>query len=237
MPDGSIQGFISRTDLIGRTVQSVRTGRFSPHQVCEVTGGTVWSLGYDWGFRNLPDADHNVLHHYSFERGLLGSLVSLDSISKDSHLSISDRLTNYLRCSNDRVSVYLGYVAEYIEVDASTGNLSRWNVDVASAVGSETNGFAVTDEGKIFVDLDNERGPNGERKHGLYELRAEPGNPIASLPPVDGTVTVFESSKTVPEGTFLELWGADGNSLVVSRMGDGWGLSWARVFATRTSPE
>jgi hypothetical protein len=54
-------------------------------------------------------------------------------------------------------------------------------------------------------------------------LKATPGSPIGSLTAADGTITAFNSYKTVPDGTFLWLWGADGNSLVVSRKGDDWG--------------
>ena len=35
---------------------------------------------------------------------------------------------------------------------------------------------------------------------------------------------------------FFRLWGADGNKLVVQRQGDGWGLSWARVSASPSTP-
>jgi hypothetical protein len=56
MTDGSIQGFIAKTDLTGRTIQWLRTGQFSPHQVCEASDGTVWTLGYARDYRDSPDA-------------------------------------------------------------------------------------------------------------------------------------------------------------------------------------
>ncbi|MGB7466964.1 MAG: hypothetical protein WBW14_29030 [Candidatus Acidiferrum sp.] len=56
--------------------------RFSPHQVCEASDGSVWTLGYALDYRDSPDADKNALRHYSFEKGLLEGLVPLDSISK-----------------------------------------------------------------------------------------------------------------------------------------------------------
>jgi hypothetical protein len=109
---------------------------------------------------------------------------------------------------------------------------------MSSVVGPRTHGFAVTDEGRIFVAFANySSDPNGELKHGLYELKATPDSPIASLAAVDGTVTVFDSYKTVPDGTFLRLYGAGGNSLVVSRQGDEWVLSWANVLAPSVAPE
>jgi hypothetical protein len=232
MTDGSSQRFIAETDPAGRTAQLVGTGRFAVRHVCEVPDGTVWALGFDLDIHDSPDADRDVLRHYSFEKGLLGSFVSLDSISRfpDSYLAINPG-KSYLRCGKDRVLVYLGPAAQYIEVDASTEKLIRWSVDMSSVVGSKTRGFALTDEGKIFVAFSNDPDPNGQRKHGLYELRATPGSPIASLTAVDGTVTTFDSYKTVPDGTLVQLWGADGNSLVVGRNGDRWGLSWVNVLA------
>ena len=69
-------------------------------------------------------------------------------------------------------------------------------------------------------------------------MKATPGRLLASLTAVDGTVTTFDSHKAVPDGTILRLWGADGNSVVVSRQGDDyWGLSWANVLAANAAPE
>lgn len=238
MTDGTIQGFVAKTDLSGRTVQSVLTGRFSPHKVCEATDGTVWTLGYDLNFRDSPDADKNALRHYSFEKGLLGSFVSLDSISKsrDVSLQISDPRGSYLRCGKDRVSVYLGSAAQYIEVDASTEKLVRWKVDLSPAVGGETNGFAVTEEGRIFLGIDN-FSEDKKRTHGLYELKTKTGTSVATLIPVDGTLTAHDQNHMPPDATFDRLWGADGDELVVHRHGDGWGISWAKVSASPTAPD
>jgi len=181
MTDGSIQGFIAKTDLTGRTVQSVHTGRFSPHQVCEATDGTVWTLGYDLDFLDLRDADKSVLRHYSFEKGLLGRLVSLDSISKsrDAILQVSAPGKSFLRCSKDRVSVLFWPSAQYIQVDASSEKFTRWQVAVPSAVGRKATGFAVTEEGKIFVSLTDFSEADNTRTNGLYELNATPGTCVA----------------------------------------------------------
>ncbi len=235
MTDGSGHRFIAKTDSAGRTVQSVDTGRFTTRRVCEASDGTVWALGHAMDLRDSPQADKNVLRHYSFELGLLETFVSFDSISE-----VPGAYPGILNpsCGKDRVLIYLAPAAQYIEVDASTERLTRWSVDMSSVVGSNTRGFAVTDEGRIFLAFVNDPDPNGERKHGLYELKATPGSPIASLSVVDGTVTTFDSHKAVPDGTILRLWGADGNSVVVSRQGDDyWGLSWANVLAANAAPE
>lgn len=72
---------------------------------------------------------------------------------------------------------------------------------MSPVVGSNSRGFAVTDEGRIFIAFAGDRDPNSERKHGLYELKASPGSPIASLTAVEGTVTTLVSYNTAPDGT------------------------------------
>jgi len=142
MKDGSGQRFIVKSDPSGRTMQSVRIGDFYPRQVCEAADGTVWVLGYKSNYRydpnysDSPDADKNVLQHYSFEKGLLGSFVSLDSISKarDASLQISTPRKSFLRCGKDRVSDLLWPSAQYIEVDTSTEKITRWKVALPSGV-------------------------------------------------------------------------------------------------------
>jgi hypothetical protein len=230
--NGSVRKFIAKTDSAGRVLQLITMGGpFTPRQVCEASDGTIWTLGYDSEPRESPDSAKNVLRHYN-EKGLVASFISLDSIGKfpDSISQIANPGRSYLRYGKNRVSAYVGRAAQYIEVDASSGKLARWNVDMSSVVGSKTCGFAVTDEGKVFVAFANDPDSSVERKHGLYELKAISGGPRASLTPVDGTITTFDSSKTVPDGTFLRLWGADGDNPVVSRKGDDSGLSWAKVL-------
>lgn len=239
MTDGSIQRFIAKTDLTGRTVQSVHTGQFLPRQVCEATDGTVWTLGYPLDYRDSADADKNILRHYSFEKGLLESLVTLDSISKsaDTTLSINAPGKSFLRCSKDRVSVLLGSAAQYIEVDASNGKLARWSVPLPPIAGGKTNGFAVTEAGRIFVSLQGFSEPDNTVTVGLYELKAKAETSVATLIRVSGTHTAYDRNGLPPDEAFERLWGADGDELVVHRYGDGWGISWAKVSASLSTPD
>ncbi len=234
MTDGSIQGFIAKSDRTGRTTQSLRTGQFSPHQVCEASDGTVWILGYARDYRDSPDADKNVLRHYSFEKGLLESLVALDSISKsrDATSNVSLAGNSFLRCSKDRVSVFFGSAAQYIEVDASNGKIARWNVALSPIAGGRATGFAVTEEGRIFVSFLGFSDPDNTVTHGLYELKTKTGISVAGLVPVDGTLSRHERRGVLPDETIEELWGADGDQLVVQRYEDGWGISWVKVVAS-----
>jgi hypothetical protein len=237
MRDGSSQRFIVKSDATGRVMQSARIGDFYPRQVCEVTDGTVWVLGYESNDHVAAEADKNVLRHYSFEKGLLGSFVSLDSISKfrDASLHVSSSRKSFLSCGKDRVSVLFWSAAQYIEVDAASEKLTRWTVAVSSGVGGRASGFAVTEEGRSFVGLGNCCDQDKKRTTGLYELKTNSGSSIAALVPVEGTVTKYDPNEIVPDGTFFYLWGAHGNELVVQREGDGWGLSWAKVSASVTT--
>jgi hypothetical protein len=243
MTDGSRQGFIVKSEPNGRITQSVRIADFYPQQVCEATDTTVWVLGYeptyryDANYRDVPDEERNVLRHYSFEKGLLGSFVSLGSISKsrDVSLQIAHPGKTFLRCGKDRVAVLLWATAEYIEFDTSTEKLSRWKIKLPSGLEKKMIGMALTDEGRSFVGLSDCCDEGKARTAGLYELNADSGAPVAGLMPVEGTVTKFDPNEIAPDGTFLYLWGADGNDLVVQRQGDGWGLSWARVSAPVTT--
>jgi hypothetical protein len=237
MNDGSSQRFIVKSDATGRIVQSVRIGDFYPHQVCEAADGTVWVLGYELNDHVAAEADKNVLRHYSFEKGLLNSFVSLDSISKsfDASLNVSASRKSFLSCGKERVSVLFWSAAQYLQIDTSTEKLTRWRVAMLSGIRGKAGGFAVTEEGRSFVGLSDFSDQDNTRTTGLYELKADSGTPLATLVPVAGTITKYDPSKIAPDGTFFYLWGADGNELVMERQGDGWGLSWARVSASLTT--
>lgn len=237
MTDGSSQTFVVKSDPTGRVMQSVRTADFYPQQVCEATDSTVWVLGYESNNHVSAQADKNVLRHYSFEKGLLSSFVSLDSISKswDASLHVASSRKSFLTCSKDRVSVLFWSAAQYIEIDSATEKLTRWAVAVSSRPGEKASGFAVTDSGRNFLGLSNCCGQGKKITYGLYELKADAGTSVTTLIPVEGAVTKHDPDEIAPDGTFLYLWGADGDELVVRRQGDGWGLSWARVSGTATT--
>lgn len=237
MSDGAVQRFIVKTDSLGRALQSVRTGDFSAHQVCEATDGTVWTLGYELNYGDSPHAGKNILRHYSLEKGLLGSFISVDSISNssDASLFVFTPRASFLHCGKDGVSVLLWSFLQYIEVDAATEKLTRWTVDPSLEVPRRANGFAVTEEGRSFVGVEDFCDQEKKITHGLYELNAKSGTSVAKVIPVEGTISKCDPNEIAPAGAFFYLWGADGNELVVQRQGDGLGLSWARVSASVTT--
>jgi hypothetical protein len=241
MKDGSIQHFIAEIGATGRTVQSIQLGKFLPQQVCAASDGTVWTLGYDRGPQDSGEADTNVVRHYDFAKGLLGRYVSLGSISKarEASLVLEFAHSSFLRCEKDRVSVLFWSashsVAQYVVLNAAFDEVRSWSV-VAPFAEAQANGFALTHDGEVFVSLTASKEPENSVRFGLYKLQATTGNATATLIPVDGTVTKLKFHDPLPDDTFLEVYGADGDELVVQRAGSR-GLSWARVSASASSPE
>lgn len=168
--DGTRQSFLAMTDPAGRTTESVLTSGFEHHRVCEAPDGSVWTLGFPWAPGNSPDVQKHILRHYSWEKGLVGSFISIDSMAKSTGISqIVTPRDSYIHCGKDRVAVYLAPSAQYIEVNASD-KVSRWKVDMSSVIGDEPRGFAVTDDQNIFVAFSNSGG--SKRANGLYALNA-----------------------------------------------------------------
>jgi hypothetical protein len=239
MTDGSIQHFIAEIGATGRTVQSIQLGEFSPQQVCAASDGTVWTLGYDWRSRNSAEAATNVVRHYDFAKGLLGRYLPLGSIStaKDAFLLLDSPHKSFLRCGKDDVSVLFWSshtVAQYVVLNGASEEVHSWTI-IAPFAEAQANGFAVTDDGGVFVSLTAWEEPENMVRLGLYKLQATTGNAAATLIPVGGTVTAVKPHDALPDDAFLEVYGAEGDELVVQRAG-GWGLSWVRVSTSVSSP-
>jgi len=235
MLDGSIQGYIVKTDLAGNTVQTLLTGPFRTEQICEAPDGTIWSLGKALSPNDGQEHDPSVLRHYSFERGQLHSFLPENTLeaSVRSEKPWFVPWGSYLRCGTEKVSIYLKFTNEYAEINTSSFELKRWRLDEAAVKQRDASGLAITEDGKVYVSFKASGIRGTEQIRGLYQIRAIPGNPIAELLPVSGTINTFEQGKLPPPGTFSMLWGADGNQLVVWRMeGSGQPLSWVNVTQT-----
>ena len=233
MQDGSIQGYIVKTDLAGNTMQSLLTGSFRPEQICGAPDGTVWSLGRTLSPDGGQPHDSNVLRQYSFEKGVLHSFLPENTVAAQ-HSSEKMWFVpfgSYVRCGKSKVSVYLRFTNEYVEVNLASFELKRWKLDEAVVQQREASGLAVTEDERVYVSFHANRLSGVEQIWGLYQVKAVSGNPIAELLPVAGTITSFERGKLPPPGTFTMLWGADGNQLVVWRREEkDSSLSWVNVI-------
>lgn len=219
MQDGSMQGYIAKTDLAETTIQTLLTGSFRPEQICEAPDGTIWSLGRSLDPNDGKEHDTRVLRHYSFENGGLHSFLPQNTVEAPLR---SERpwfvpFHSYVRCGKDKVSVYLKFTNEYVEVNTSSFELKRWKLDEAVAQQREVNGLAVTEDGRVYASFRGIRPEGAPQIRGLYQIKAVSGHPVALLLPVAGTIATFERGKLPPPGSFFMLCGADGNQLVVWR--------------------
>jgi hypothetical protein len=230
LKDGSTPGYIAKTDLRGNTVQSVLTGSFKPEQICEAPDGTIWSLGQNLRPHDGEEHDTSVVRHYSFEKGLLHGYLAEDTVKAQWN---SDRpwfspSGSYLRCGKDKISVYLKFTDEYVEVDTSSFELKRWKLDESAVEQGKAGGLAITEDGQVYAYFSayGASGPHGLT--GLFQIKAKSGKSIAELIPVAGSIS-FADGKRLPSGTVIYLWGADGNQLVVWRV-DERDVSWVEVI-------
>ncbi len=238
MQDGSSQGFIVKTDLGGNTAQSLLTGSFKPWQICEASDGTIWSLGRSLSPNDGQQHDTNVLRHYSFEKQLLHSFLPENTVATPvgSEKMWFVPFGSYVRCGKEKVSVYLKFTEEYVEVNTSSFELKRWKLDETAVQQGKASGLAVTDDGRVYASFSAHgmSGPSGLT--GLYQIKAESGKPIAELIPISGTIITIEPDKVLPPGTFTMLWGADGNQLVVWRKEESDArLSWVNVIRNEST--
>jgi hypothetical protein len=232
MLDGSIQGYIVKTDLVGTTVQTLVTGSFMPEQICEAPDGTIWSLGKSEPPNDGAQHDNSVLRHYGFGKGQLHTFLPEDTVAAPVRSAKPWFVPwgSHVRCGKNKVSIYLNFTNEYAEINTSSFELKRWKLDGAVVQQRDASGLAVTDDGKVYASFKANGIRGMEQIRGLYQIRAIPGNPIAELLPVSGTLNTNERGKIPPPGTFTMLWGADGNQLVVWRIeGNGEFLSWVNV--------
>lgn len=230
LKDGSSSGYIAKTDLLGNTVQSLLTGSFKPSQICEAPDGTIWSLGKDLSPNDGQKHDTNVLRHFSFEKGLLHGFLPEETVKAVVRSSEPwfEPFYSYVRCGRDRVSVYLNFTDEYVEVDTSSFELKRWMLDESAVEHGKAGGLAITEDGKVYAyfSAHGASGPHGLT--GLFQIKTRSGNPRAQLIPVAGSIS-FADGKRLLSGTVIYLWGSDGNQLVVWRVDEG-GMSWVDVI-------
>ncbi|HKV62087.1 MAG TPA: hypothetical protein VJO16_09250 [Candidatus Acidoferrum sp.] len=232
LKDGSTPGYIAKTDLSGNTRQSQLTGSFKPAQICEAPDGTIWSLGRSLNPNDGQEHDTNILRHFSFEKGLLHRYLPEDTVKArfDSEQPwFSPFVGSYLRCGKDKISVYLNFTDEYVEVDTSSFKLTRWMLDESAVQHEKAEGFAITENGNLYAHFSAHATRRPAGLWGLYQIKAKSGNSIAGLIPVAGSISFDDGKNRLPSGTIVYLWGADGNQLVVWRV-DEREMSWVDVI-------
>jgi hypothetical protein len=143
------------------------------------------------GSLDSPEADANVLRHYDFTKGLLGSLCFAEfhiwrtrhrpssgvSTQEFSPLPKGPCFGSLLVCLSLCCSVCCPHY--FLWGSRSLGI-------IAPFAEARANGFALTDDGGVFVSLVGWQNSENILRHGLYKLQATAGNPVATLIPVGG---------------------------------------------------
>jgi hypothetical protein len=221
MQDGKIQHFIVKTDLAGNTARSVLMGGFGAEQICEASDGTVWSVGQAIGSDGMRQHDADILRHYSFETGLLHSFLPQGTVEAPvrSETAWFSPFGSYVRCGKNKVSVYLRFTNEYVEVNTSSFELMRWKLDEAVVQQREASGLAVTEDGRVYASFDANGIRGAEQVRGLYQIKAVSGNPIAELLPPCGHDNPDRARQTFIPGNFHYALGCGWQS--AGRLEDG----------------
>jgi len=206
--DGTTAPFIARTDLTGKVSKVIQTTRIDPSQVCLAPNGTTWAFG-GTGYEDtgLPKPG-NTLRQFDFDKGEIGAYIPRSTFPR---LPMPNELAQ-IACLPTSVVIYSGRAHEYIELEYATGLARRYKVEGPS--GLWLAGFAALGPRKVFGELANPSNQNDART-GLYSLAIDENAMTARWVPIIGAVG--DQSQV---GTITSLWGADGDSLVFSRVGD-----------------
>jgi len=224
--------FLAKTSVSGGVVSLLRTETFAAARICEASDDTIWTLGRDVQKESAHDGDYPLVRQYSFEKGLLRSYLSRALVDfRHSGALGGGEGTNgtFLVCGKDRISLYLNETNEYIEIDPSTENLKRWEMDMTSLAGARVTGLAVTAKGGVYASLFEVQAETEAKTHGLFELRMEAGASVGKWIVVSETLNAHLEGETVPKGAFFRVWGADSDDLVIRRQYDA-DMSWVRVI-------
>jgi hypothetical protein len=225
MSDGGAEHFIAETDLGGTVTATIRTNPFVPTCICAASDGTVWALGRELG-KDERHEDFTMLRHFSFATGLLGEYLprssfqtAIDPAAVATTSSVGGFQATYLRCAGNRADLYVNVSNEFIQVDPSTNDVRRWPVAISKVGDAVPSGFAVTSAGRVFTSLRTVPGVQPALS-GIYELEAGDADATAHFVPVGGMAGVSAARNALRGAAAGQLWGADGENLVIREPGE-----------------
>lgn len=204
--DGTVANVIAAFDAGGKMTQVLRTSPFVPLRICSVANGSIWAYG--WDRRNTRTNRYPVLREFSFEGGLLDSLVDGNTLPRDFATGGRWHDDVGLRCNNNTVALYLGSAGELIEHDVrKPDSLVRWKLPAVPEKMRVT-GYALTNSGDFFASVKNE-GERDKVTAGIFHLEK-------GTAPNTRWVGVENSAmqRTRHEYRDLTVLGVDGNALV-----------------------
>jgi len=203
--NGTAAPFIALTDLAGKVTEVLQTKRFIPVNTCQAPDGTVWSfgaMGYDENSQPKPG---DMLRHFDFQKGEIGSYLPRSTFPKQLHPGPEVRA--YIHCTEQEVLAYSISAGEFMEMKYDNDSPHLYCVEAPA--GLRLVGFATTSAGEVFGHFSH------SGQNGLYYLALNEAAKTARWRPVEGTT----GSHTKP-GVITALWGSDGDKLVVGRAED-----------------
>jgi hypothetical protein len=219
--DGTTATFIALTNLAGKVTQVIQTKGYYPSHVCEAPDGTVWSFGgtgYDeQTYRPNPG---DTLRHFDFHKGQIASYLPR-SLFPDR--PAPDK-PGFIRCSKNEVVAYSPSTQEFIEIDYGGVSLRTYRAESPS--GLSLVGFASNESKSVYAYFS--RLSKADEVEGLYYLSFNELGKTVHWTPLEGAVGL----RTKP-GAVIDLWGTDGDSLVISRSEDTIGrlaIHWATLI-------
>ncbi len=219
--DGTRAPFIALANFKGQVTNVIQTGNFYPRYVCGAPDGSVWAFGgMMWNTSKNEPSPGNILRRFDFQRGETASYIPRSTFSK----YVEPDQLSFIRCSADAVFVYSTAASVLIQLQYTSEAPRVYSV--STPPGLKVRGLAVTYSGDVYGGL-HPKENNGTG--GMYFLVFDEGARSADWHPVKGTVGHFNDEGV---GVVFKVWGADGENLVVGRVGDAaerMALHWIKV--------
>jgi hypothetical protein len=229
--EGAIANFIAEIGSDDKVQRIVRTTPFVPTYVCALDDGTVWAYGFErdasiQGMENSPR-----LRQYSFDKGQLQAMLVTSALPdgeafRQTWLAPQGRYLGELnlRCNSTMVVLYNGGTGDLFQFDLQKKKMTISKVAPlpADIRRFHITGFALTSSGEIFAsfhDASNGKAPIS----GLFHLERDSASGGYKWIAVPGTVGAY-----LKDSPIQKLWGADGDSLVFSKLKDG-RLFWSKA--------
>lgn len=226
--DGAIANFVAEIGSDDKIHRLVRTTPFVPTYVCALDDGTVWAYGFERNASMTMVENAPRLRQYSFEKGSLQALLDTTALPDAQNSRSTWRLPHggylgviNLRCNSKMVVLYNAGTGDLVEFDLRKNALKLTKVTGLPADKTfHITGFALTDSGEIFASFHDASNVKAIVS-GLFRLRRDDSGG-AKWVAVPGTVGTY-----LKDSPIHKLWGADGDSLIFSRLRDG-RLFWSK---------
>jgi len=221
--DGAVANFIAEIGSDDRIRRIVRTTPFVPAYVCALDDGTVWAYGFDRDASLSMIENSPRLRQYSFDKGRLQAVLVTSALpdaqtSRDTWRLSRGRYPGLisLRCNSKMVVLYNGGTGDLVEYDLQKNQMTVNKVAALPADRTfHITGFALTESGEMFASFHDAANPKAVVS-GLFHLEPDSAPSRYKWVAVPRTVGVY-----LKDSPIHQLWGADGDKLVFSRLKDG----------------